>query len=199
MLIRTSGYASIDRTRNLLVVDNVSAGFDVWNLESETHLKSLPIAEPERFLPRHVDFVEEANAVVGGSEHGIVYVFDRKSGLLLDYLQHAQPGLVQMVAVSISIRDHILIYYGPLTTTQTTDSDDSSTIAAGSSCGTGLITVWQTKRPRESSLKRKGEIPNKSFTQTILHFLMIAAAVAFILQNFGDVVSDHESEGCPST
>ena len=99
----TRGFASVDKTRSFLVVDNISAGFDVWNLASETHMKSLLIEEAERFLPRHVDFAEDANVVVGGSEHGIVYVFDRKSGALVDSLEHSQPGLVQMVAVSTTV------------------------------------------------------------------------------------------------
>ena len=100
VLTPVSGYAFIDQTQRFLVIDNISSGFDVWSLSSETHLKSLVTGEPTRFLPRHVAFAESANVVVGGSDHGVVYVFDRKSGAPIDVLDHVRPGLVQTIAVS---------------------------------------------------------------------------------------------------
>ena len=45
-------------------------------------------------------FGEDGKVVVGGSDHGVVYVFDRRTGSRLDILRHADAGLVQTIAVS---------------------------------------------------------------------------------------------------
>ncbi|KAI0349224.1 WD40 repeat-like protein [Trametes cingulata] len=93
------GYASIQAKQQLLLVDNVSTGFDAWNLSSETHQRTFPTGKPIRFLPRQVHFADEAKTIVGGSDHGAVYVFDRKTGAPVDVLRHAQQGLVQTIAI----------------------------------------------------------------------------------------------------
>lgn len=97
-----SGHAAIQVKQQLLVVDNVSSGFDVWSLSGETHQRTFPTGKPTRFVPRQVSFVDDASTIVGGSDHGAVYVFDRKTGAPLDVLQHAQQGLVQTIAVRVS-------------------------------------------------------------------------------------------------
>lgn len=83
------------------MVDNVGSGFDVWNLNGGTHQRTFPTGKPTRFLPRQVGFADDAKAIVGGSDHGAVYVFDRKTGAPLDVLRHAQHGLVQTIAVRV--------------------------------------------------------------------------------------------------
>lgn len=45
-------------------------------------------------------FGEDGKVVVGGSDHGVVYVFDRRTGSQLDILHHANAGLVQTIVVS---------------------------------------------------------------------------------------------------
>ena len=50
-------------------------------------------------MPKQVVFCEDHKAVVGGSDHGHVYVFDRRSGQTLDKLPHDDKGMVQTIAV----------------------------------------------------------------------------------------------------
>jgi hypothetical protein len=50
-----------------------------------------------------VAFGAEGRLVVGGSDNGLVYIFKRKSGKLLETLHHSNAGLVQMIAVGIEI------------------------------------------------------------------------------------------------
>ncbi|KAG1827997.1 hypothetical protein EV424DRAFT_1536998 [Suillus variegatus] len=54
-------------------------------------------------VPKQVAFGEEGKVVVGGSDNGLVYVFDRKTGDIIETLHHADTdtGLVQ----TISTRD----------------------------------------------------------------------------------------------
>jgi hypothetical protein len=41
--------------------------------------------------------------IIGGSDHGSVYVFERKSGKLLESLRHSSTGLVQTIAVGVRL------------------------------------------------------------------------------------------------
>jgi hypothetical protein len=52
---------------------------------------------------------------VGGSDHGLVYVFDRKTGNVLDVLRHADQGLVQTITVGglTRINTPFSIFVGP--------------------------------------------------------------------------------------
>lgn len=100
MLRKCSGYASLPPKQHLVVLDNVSNGFDMWDLDVGTHLRTFPTGPPTRFLPRQVIFAERWKAIVAGSDHGAVYVFDRTTGAPLDVLRHPAKGLVQTVAVS---------------------------------------------------------------------------------------------------
>ena len=50
-------------------------------------------------VPKQVTFGENGQTVVGGSDHGAIYVFDRRSGELRDILQHTKSGLVQTITV----------------------------------------------------------------------------------------------------
>lgn len=64
------------------------------------HLRTFPTGPPTCFLPRQVVFAERGKAIVAGSDHRAVYVFDRTTGAPLDVLRHVAKGLLQTVAVS---------------------------------------------------------------------------------------------------
>lgn len=46
-------------------------------------------------------FGAEGRLVVGGSDNGLVYIFERKTGKLLETLHHSDAGLVQTIAVGV--------------------------------------------------------------------------------------------------
>lgn len=45
-------------------------------------------------------FAEDCSKIVIGSDHGFVYVFDRRSGDIIDKLEMGEGGWVQTVIVS---------------------------------------------------------------------------------------------------
>ena len=98
-LTHRSGHASFDVKHQLVLIDNIRNGFDMWDVGTDIHLRTFPTGRLRRFLPKCVSFAERAKTVIGGSDHGVVYVFDRKTGAPLDVLRHAQQGLVQAIAV----------------------------------------------------------------------------------------------------
>ncbi|KAF8579382.1 WD40 repeat-like protein [Ramaria rubella] len=70
------GSAAISNKHNQCVIDNTTDGFDLYWL---------------------VTFGEDGKVIVGGSDHGVAYVFDQVKGTNLDVLQHAKKGLVQTI------------------------------------------------------------------------------------------------------
>lgn len=86
-------------------MDNAVDGFDLYQLESTAFVRNFPTGTPIQRFPKQVLFGENSKVVIGGSDHGKVYIFDRKSGSLLDTLHHAKRGLAQTIAVSSRSKD----------------------------------------------------------------------------------------------
>lgn len=82
------------------IVDNVGQGFDVYKLESGELLKSLVTRDPIKTYPKSVTFADGGQIVVSGSDHNLVYIFERKTGKLVETLKHNSLNGVQIIAVS---------------------------------------------------------------------------------------------------
>ncbi|KAG1728480.1 WD40-repeat-containing domain protein [Suillus occidentalis] len=93
------GHAAVNLKRGIFVVDNVTDGFTMYCLEDEGEepVRTFTTAVPSMSVPKQVAFGEEGRVVAGGSDNGLVYVFDRKAGELLETLHHANGGLVQTI------------------------------------------------------------------------------------------------------
>ena len=85
-------------------MDNVTKGYPLYSLEDMKFLHEYPTGKPTKRFPKQVEFGEEGRILVGGSDHGTIYVFDRKTGLVMDTLNHEDDGLAQAVTVSILSR-----------------------------------------------------------------------------------------------
>ncbi|KAG2342973.1 WD40 repeat-like protein [Suillus weaverae] len=94
------GHAAVNQKRGLFIVDNATDSFTLYCLENEggEPIWTFMTAVPSLSVPKQVAFGEEGKVVTGGSDNGSVYVFDRKTGELLDTLHHADGGLVQTIA-----------------------------------------------------------------------------------------------------
>ena len=64
-------------------MDNVTEGFSLYSLEDMKFLCEYPTGKPTKWFSKQVKFGEEGQILVGGSNHSI-YVFDRKTGLVMD-------------------------------------------------------------------------------------------------------------------
>ena len=92
---------AINHDRGNFAVDNVNLGFSLYSLEDMRFLREYPTGQQTKRFPKQVEFGEESQVLVGGSDHGAIYVFDRKTDLLLDILRHDDDGLSQAVTVSL--------------------------------------------------------------------------------------------------
>lgn len=83
----------------------MSTGFDVYALQRSTPAHSFEVPTGRRYT-RDVVFGEKGAVIVGGSDHGKVYVFDLKSSFDLkpstpaQLITHGKPtSLIQAIIV----------------------------------------------------------------------------------------------------
>jgi hypothetical protein len=96
-----SGSAAIDHSRKEFVIDNVTTGFSLHQFGREDSVREYELKrKPSRHVPKQVAFAEDGKVVIGGSECGKVYVFDRESGGIIAMLHHGKGGMVQTITVS---------------------------------------------------------------------------------------------------
>ncbi|TDL19963.1 WD40 repeat-like protein [Rickenella mellea] len=95
------GSAAINPTKNEFVVDSIANGFDLHHLDNGVWKRNYPTGKPERTRPKQVVFGEDGRIVVGGSDHGTVYVFDSQTASPLYILEH-RGRMVQTLTVSLT-------------------------------------------------------------------------------------------------
>lgn len=93
------GNAAVNLEHRICVIDNVSNGFDIYRLDSGQFVRTLVTREPIKTYPKGVAFANNCQAIIGGSDHGYVYIFERKSGCILGKLAHARNDGVQTIEV----------------------------------------------------------------------------------------------------
>ena len=100
LIITRSGNAAVDLQRGLCIVDNVGNGFDLYKLDRGEFIRTFVTKDPRKTYPKGVCFASDSRIVIAGSDHGLVYIFERKSGRCLDTLKHTNEGGVQTITVS---------------------------------------------------------------------------------------------------
>jgi hypothetical protein len=90
-----------------MCIGDPSLGIDVHLLQGNSHVwvKSFPIPNTKGegivARPQRVCFANQNAEIVGGSDHGVVYVFNRSDGRAIDELRMDPSAWVQTVAVSM--------------------------------------------------------------------------------------------------
>ncbi|KIK35766.1 hypothetical protein CY34DRAFT_26540 [Suillus luteus UH-Slu-Lm8-n1] len=91
------GHTAVDASHTLFLIDNVMNGFSLHQLDDGACIRTYN-TDPVKTFPKQVVFGEKATLIVGGSDTGIIYVFDKNEGTLKQELQHADKAQVQTVA-----------------------------------------------------------------------------------------------------
>jgi hypothetical protein len=85
------------------IMDNARNGFSLYRLDDVARIREYVTGAPRKTYPKQVGFAEGQRMVVGGSDHGKVYIFGRKTGEVLQRLHHGKDELVQTIAVCCSV------------------------------------------------------------------------------------------------
>jgi WD40 repeat protein len=86
----------------------------MYRLQGGQLIKTFKTDPPNIPIPKQVVFSEEGKVVVGGSNNGCIYVFDRCTGELIETLHQSGTTLVQTIAVSLILchcAKHTIITY----------------------------------------------------------------------------------------
>jgi hypothetical protein len=168
------------------VVDNAEDGYDFYRLDNNcTFIQSYITRLSILRQPNEVVFAEEGEAVVGGSDHGAVYVFGVHTGAQLDVIQHEKDAMVQTIAVC----SMTLLKQPDTDNYQTVDLKDGGMIAAGSSgCDPGKqkISLWRRDNGRETSKPRRTVT---SVMWTVIQVVMAIATLVLVCQSVVKMVS----------
>ncbi|KAI6131104.1 hypothetical protein EDD16DRAFT_1515263 [Pisolithus croceorrhizus] len=93
------GCAAVSLKKELVVIDNATNGFTLYSLDCEDLIQYF-VTEPQSVpVPKQVAFGEESKIIVGGSDNGSMYLFERRMGWMLEKLTHSKMGLVQTITV----------------------------------------------------------------------------------------------------
>ncbi|KAF8949844.1 hypothetical protein BDZ97DRAFT_1934964 [Flammula alnicola] len=109
----------MDELEKTIVVDNMRSGFDVYPIHRSTPLHTFEVPTKRNFV-RMVVFGEKGTVIVGGSDHGKVYIFDLKTPQLVQYFIHGKPTSLIQAIITTSLETRHLIVTG--------SSDDKSSI-----------------------------------------------------------------------
>jgi WD40 repeat protein len=172
----------------VFVVDNATDGFTLYRLEGKGEpVRTFVTALPSLSVPKQVAFGEEGKVVVGGSDTGLAYIFDRKTGQVLETLHHADAGLVQTIAVSIEIGHKIC----HSTDFQTRDLDGRCTIACASPAlgrGNTTIKIWACDYAAQKVSKTPSQ-NHWSISRALMILMQILAvlSMSMFLVNYKDL------------
>ncbi|KAJ7789975.1 WD40-repeat-containing domain protein [Mycena olivaceomarginata] len=158
------GDAIVDNRRVTVCIDDIESGPVLYRLDDHQRIKTFS-------CPCHYPGKAATTAIVIGSDHGVVYIFDRRSGEVIDKLLMKGQDWVQSIAVRISSETSSL----GLQWHQTADCNNIATIfAAKSGDGVGLndIIMWQKTADRRSPGTivcegHSGPHPRRNFTGVV--------------------------------
>ncbi|KAJ7840031.1 WD40-repeat-containing domain protein [Mycena leptocephala] len=98
------GDACLDSSKTAMCIGDPSSGVDVHRLQGNSHvrIKSFPIprTKGKGSQALRVCFADQNQKIVCGSDHGVVYVFDRPSGDTVAHLRIDASVWVQTVAAT---------------------------------------------------------------------------------------------------
>lgn len=85
----------------MFCLDDPLQGVALYRLDSGARIRTYAVAAKKTPRPRQVTFAEDCSVILSGSDHGAVYVFDRRSGQQIDVLT-AGDDRIQSMTVRIS-------------------------------------------------------------------------------------------------
>ena len=89
---------AVDHCKGWFAIDN-GDGFSLHSLKARTFLRNFLTGNPVMRYPKQVSSGEDGRILVGGSDHGAVYIFDTATACPVDLLHHSNCGLVQTITV----------------------------------------------------------------------------------------------------
>ncbi|KAJ7108031.1 hypothetical protein C8R43DRAFT_1140170 [Mycena crocata] len=95
------GDAVVNSRKGVFCIDDVFEGPALYRLNDEHRVRTFGVESTKALevRPRQIRFADEGGMVVSGSDHGIVYVFETRTGEILEKLRIGAPDWIQTITV----------------------------------------------------------------------------------------------------
>ncbi|KAK0431138.1 Quino protein amine dehydrogenase [Armillaria borealis] len=74
------GHATVNTAKDVFSIDDPSEGIALYRIVDGAKVKTLPVKTTKTLWLRQVAFTQDSKIVMSGSNHGIIYVFERRDG-----------------------------------------------------------------------------------------------------------------------
>ncbi|KIN93144.1 hypothetical protein M404DRAFT_171732, partial [Pisolithus tinctorius Marx 270] len=118
----TTGSACVDKTGSLFIIDNAISGFSLHRLNDGSCIRTYD-TKLLKMYPKQVAFAEDSTTIVGGSDNGLVYIFEMNTGTKRQVLQHSRMAQTQTIT-TYNGEDHT----GIVVVSSNNDADNTITV-----------------------------------------------------------------------
>ncbi|KAJ3764565.1 hypothetical protein FB446DRAFT_710227, partial [Lentinula raphanica] len=91
------GHAILNTKDDALILDDVSEGVALFKMSGTERVKTFEDPHRER-RSRNVAFLDGTSTIVSGSDHGAIYMFDRRTGEVTDRIHVGIRDWVQSIS-----------------------------------------------------------------------------------------------------
>ncbi|KAF9555246.1 WD40 repeat-like protein [Agrocybe pediades] len=153
--------------RGVFCIDDPSQGTALYRCNSWDRVRTYPVAIERSMRPRQVGFLEDCKFILSGSDHGVVYLFNRRSGSMVDELKSGK-GRVQALTATEHVERPLIF----------------SALFLGASDDDCSIAVWQ--RTSEAAEKKPIKVPDtQPQGSTWITALSVVFQVSFLIMAVG--------------
>lgn len=94
------GHAVLNTKDDAIILDDVAQGVALMKLAGTERVKTFEVPGKQR-RSRNVAFQDGTSTIVVGSDHGNIYIFDRRSGEIIDTIHIGARDWVQSISVRL--------------------------------------------------------------------------------------------------
>ncbi|KAK1235452.1 hypothetical protein PQX77_001324 [Marasmius sp. AFHP31] len=91
------GHAVLSVWDNTIMLDDITQGVALYKLTGRSRIKTFPILIQKKHCSRSMALHNGGSSILSGSNHRIVYVFDRQTGDITDTINNGVKDWVQSI------------------------------------------------------------------------------------------------------
>ncbi|KAG6913194.1 hypothetical protein DXG01_008864, partial [Tephrocybe rancida] len=172
------GNVALNSRKGVFCIDDIFQGVAIYRLDTGTRTRTYTVQNAKTARPKAVTFAEDCSLIIAASDHGIVHVFDRRSGIMVDQLK---AGSHRIQAIAVSPQTYSVIHGVNLM--QAMELNDTSHVFAAIKRNGGDdsdIIVWKKSNGVTGTAKESLSTAF-NFVRFSLQLLVIVAAAAFLV------------------
>ncbi|KAK0215275.1 WD40-repeat-containing domain protein [Armillaria nabsnona] len=94
------GHTAVTTAKDVVCIDDPAEGTALYKLQDGARVQTFPIPVRKSHCPQQVAFAEGGKMVISGSDHGVVYIHDRRTGVCMGELTVDREDWVQTLAAT---------------------------------------------------------------------------------------------------